>query len=65
MPTRRSGGLGAPASRPAASAAAAATAESGGASTQPGDVSEAAIGAALDGATTAALDDVLGDVPRF
>ena len=59
MPTRRSGGLSAPASRPAAGAAAAAT------TTQAGEVSEADIGAALDGSTTAALDDVLGDVPTF
>lgn len=59
MPTRRSGGLSAPASRPAAGAAAAAT------TTQAGEVSEAEIGAALDGSTTAALDDVLGDVPKF
>jgi hypothetical protein len=59
MPTRRSGGLSAPTSRPAAGAAAAAT------TTQAGEVSEADIGAALDGGTTAALDDVLGDVPKF
>lgn len=58
MPTRRSGGLGAPASRPVAGQAAAVTQQSG-------EVSEAEIGAALDNASTAALDDVLGDVPKF
>ena len=62
MPTRRSGGLSAPASRPAAAGAAAASSAP---ATQAGDVSEADIGAALDGATTDALNDVLGDVPKF
>jgi hypothetical protein len=61
MPTRRSGGLGAPASRPVGGAA---NAPAGGVS-QSSDVSDADLGAALDGGTTAALDDVLGDVPKF
>jgi hypothetical protein len=59
MPMRRSGGLSAPASRPAG-----VSAPAGGVS-QSSDVSDADLGAALDGGTTAALDDVLGDVPKF
>ena len=57
MPTRRSGGLGAPTSRPAAS-------------TQPGAVAQSTavsdgdIDAALGGGD-ATLDDVLGDAPKF
>jgi hypothetical protein len=61
MPTRRSGGLGAPASRPVGRVT---NAPTGGVS-QSSDVSDADLGAALDGGTTAALDDVLGDVPKF
>ncbi len=64
MPTRRTGGLGAPASRPAGGQPAA-TAQAG---VTEGAVSEADIGAALDAnadANADALNDVLGDIPRF
>jgi hypothetical protein len=62
MPTRRTGGLGAPASRPAGGQPAAQ------AGVVEGNVSEADIGAALDSAAdnaADALNDVLGDIPKF
>ena len=64
MPTRRTGGLSAPASRPAPGATASAQPAADG-SVQSGAASDDDINAALDGATTDALNDVLGDVPRF
>lgn len=56
MPTRRTGGLGAPTARPAAT----------GAVRTSTSVSEDDLGAALDSAVDSTnVDDVLGDIPKF
>ena len=66
MPTRRTGGLGAPAPRGGATEGAAASGptRTGGGVTQTNAVTDGDIDAALGGGD-AALDDVLGDAPKF
>ena len=63
MPTRRTGGLGAPAPRGTATEGSSGPARTGGV-TQTNSVSDGDIDAALGGGE-ANLDDVLGDAPKF